>query len=77
MRDWSEGSEEWSTPSCKLVTAILTLVRSVAGVCGESAGVMIIYYVLTRTHVAGNMLRAGKGGLADGALVVASHLLLS
>lgn len=30
---------------------------------------------LTGAHVAGDMLRAGEGGLADGALVVASHVL--
>jgi len=28
---------------------------------------------LTGSHVAGDMLRAGEGGLADGAFVVASH----
>ena len=27
----------------------------------------------TRTHVAGDMLRAGEGGLADWTFVVASH----
>jgi len=45
--------------SSKLITAVQTLVGAVAGV---------------GSHVAGNMLGPGEGGLADGTSVVAAHL---
>ena len=59
----------------KLVSTVLALVGSIAGVCGGvrvwrgSRGAR----ELTRSHVSRYMLRTGEGCVADGAFVIASH----
>lgn len=61
----------------ELVSAVLALVRSIAGVCGSVLSEWVARQRAggpTGSHVSCYMLRTGKGCVADGTFVIASHL---